>query len=136
MTTASKEKYIEAVGRRKTATARVRLTPASKTSVIINDKTLAQYFPVADFQMVVNEPFENAKLEKKFAVTAKVEGGGMNAQAEAVRHGITRCLVELDETLRTSLKKAGFLKRDPRSRERRKAGLAQAARKRKQWSKR
>ncbi len=136
MTTATKDKYFEAVGRRKTATARVRLTPASKASVIINDKTLAQYFPVVDMQMVVNEPFENAKLEKKFSVTAKVEGGGMNAQAEAVRHGITRCLVEIDETLRTSLKKAGFLKRDPRSRERRKAGLAQAARKRKQWSKR
>jgi small subunit ribosomal protein S9 len=91
---------------------------------------------VGDVVVVVNEPFENAKLEKKFAVTAKVEGGGINAQAEAIRHGITRCLVEFDETLRTSLKKAGFLKRDPRSRERRKAGLAQAARKRKQWSKR
>jgi small subunit ribosomal protein S9 len=132
----TKDTYFEAVGRRKTATARVRLTPAGKASVIVNDKTLAQYFPVADLQMVVNEPFENAKLEKKFAVTAKVEGGGINAQAEAIRHGITRCLVEFDETLRTSLKKAGFLKRDPRSRERRKAGLAQAARKRKQWSKR
>jgi small subunit ribosomal protein S9 len=132
----TKDTYFEAVGRRKTATARVRLTPAGKASVIVNDKTLVQYFPVADLQMVVNEPFENAKLEKKFAVTAKVEGGGINAQAEAIRHGITRCLVEFDETLRTSLKKAGFLKRDPRSRERRKAGLAQAARKRKQWSKR
>jgi small subunit ribosomal protein S9 len=132
----TKDTYFEAVGRRKTATARVRLTPAGKASVIVNDKTLVQYFPVVDLQMVVNEPFENAKLEKKFAVTAKVEGGGINAQAEAIRHGITRCLVEFDETLRTSLKKAGFLKRDPRSRERRKAGLAQAARKRKQWSKR
>ncbi len=136
MTTTNKDKYFEAVGRRKTATARVRLTPASKTSVVVNDKTLVQYFPVVDMQMVVSEPFENSNLEKKFSVTAKVSGGGMNAQAEAVRHGITRCLVEFDETLRTSLKKSGFLKRDPRSRERRKAGLAQAARKRKQWSKR
>lgn len=136
MSATTKDKYFEAVGRRKTATARVRLTPASKTSVIVNDKTLAQYFPVVDLQLTVNEPFESAKLEKKFAVTAKVEGGGIAAQAEAIRHGITRCLVEFDPNLRVSLKKEGFLKRDPRSRERRKAGLAQAARKRKQWSKR
>ncbi len=136
MTTANKDKYFEAVGRRKTATARVRLTPAAKLAVTVNDKTLAQYFPVADLQMIVGEPFEKQKLDKKFSVTAKVEGGGMNAQAEAIRHGITRCLVEFDESLRVPLKKLGFLKRDPRSRERRKAGLAQAARKRKQWSKR
>lgn len=130
----TKEKYFEAVGRRKTATARVRLTPAAKSSYIVNEKTLAEYFPVVDLQTVVTEAFE--KVEKKFAVSAKVSGGGMNAQAESVRHGIARCLVEFDETLRTPLKKSGFLKRDPRSRERRKAGLAQAARKRKQWSKR
>ncbi len=136
MTTASKEKYFEAVGRRKTATARVRLTPAGKSSVVINDKTLTQYFPVVDLQMIVTEPFEKHTLDKKFAVTAQVNGGGINAQAEAIRHGITRCLVGYDETLRVPLKKLGFLKRDPRSRERRKAGLAQAARKRKQWSKR
>lgn len=136
MTTAIKEKYIEAVGRRKTATARVRLTPAAKPVVTINDKTLAQYFPVVDLQMIVMEAFEKQAIDKKFSVSAKVEGGGMNAQAEAIRHGITRCLVEFDEALRVPLKKLGFLKRDPRSRERRKAGLAQAARKRKQWSKR
>lgn len=130
----TKEKYFEAVGRRKTATARVRLTPATKSAYTINDKTLVEYFPVADLQTIVTEAFE--KVEKKFAVSAKVSGGGMNAQAESVRHGIARCLVEFDETLRTPLKKSGFLKRDPRSRERRKAGLAQAARKRKQWSKR
>jgi small subunit ribosomal protein S9 len=128
--------YFEAVGRRKTATARVRLTPAAKSSYIINDKTLVEYFPVADLQFVITEAFEKNKLEKKFAVSAKVSGGGMNAQAEAVRHGIARCLVDFDEALRIPLKKSGFLKRDPRSRERRKAGLAQAARKRKQWSKR
>lgn len=132
----TKEKYFEAVGRRKTATARVRLVPASKSSYVINEKTLVEYFPVEDLQFVVTEAFEKNKLEKKFSVSAKVHGGGIAAQAEAVRHGIARCLVEFDETLRTPLKKSGFLKRDPRSRERRKAGLAQAARKRKQWSKR
>ncbi len=136
MTTANKDKYIEAVGRRKTATARVRLVPASKVSVTINDQTLAEYFPVVDMQMIVTEAFDKHDEVKKFSVSARVSGGGMNSQAEAIRHGITRCLVESDETLRIPLKKLGFLKRDPRSKERRKAGLAQAARKRKQWSKR
>lgn len=136
MTTENKDKYIEAVGRRKTATARVRLVPASKVSVTINDQTLAQYFPVVDMQMIVTEAFDKHDDVKKFSVSAHVSGGGMNSQAEAIRHGITRCLVESDETLRIPLKKLGFLKRDPRSKERRKAGLAQSARKRKQWSKR
>jgi len=133
---ATKEKYFEAVGRRKTATARVRITPASKQSVMVNDKLLNEYFTVPNQQAIVAEPFEKGKLEKKFVVTAKVSGGGTNAQAEAIRHGITRALVEMDGELRAPLKKLGFLKRDPRAKERRKAGLAQAARKRKQWSKR
>lgn len=133
---ATKERYIEAVGRRKTATARVRLTPATKQSVMVNDKLLNEYFTVPNHQAIVSEPFEKGKLEKKFTVTARVSGGGTNAQAEAIRHGITRVLVEMDAELRAPLKKLGFLKRDPRARERRKAGLAQAARKRKQWSKR
>lgn len=136
MTTSSKDKYFEAVGRRKTATARVRITPSAKSHFTINDKSLEEYFTVPNQQAIVTEPFEKNKLEKKFTVTAKVSGGGMNAQAESIRHGITRCLVDFDESLRVALKKAGFLKRDPRSRERRKPGLAQAARKRKQWSKR
>ncbi len=131
-----KDKYFEAVGRRKTATARVRMTPASKSSIMVNDKLLSEYFPVRAHQLTVSDPFDKSESEKKFAVTAHVNGGGTNAQAEAVRHGITRALVEFDAELRTPLKKLGFLKRDPRARERRKAGLAQAARKRKQWSKR
>ncbi len=133
---ATKERYFEAVGRRKTATARVRITPATKASFIVNDKLLSEYFPVVDLQSTASESFDKQKLEKKFAVIAKVSGGGIAAQAEAIRHGVTRALVEFDAELRTPLKKLGFLKRDPRSRERRKAGLAQAARKRKQWSKR
>lgn len=136
MSVTTKERYIEAVGRRKTATARVRITPSTKTSFIVNDKLLEDYFGVADLRLVATEAFDKQKLEKKFSVIAKVNGGGIAAQAEAIRHGVTRALVKFDAELRTPLKKLGFLKRDPRSRERRKAGLAQAARKRKQWSKR
>lgn len=136
MATTAKDKYFEAVGRRKTATARVRITPAAKATFMVNDKLVNDYFPVADHQKTVSEAFDEAKTEKKWAVTAHVNGGGTSSQAEAVRHGITRALVEFDAELRAPLKKLGFLKRDPRARERRKAGLAQAARKRKQWSKR
>lgn len=132
----TKDTYVEAVGRRKTATARVRITPASKSSFIVNDKLVSDYFFVPNLRVTAEEALEKGGIEKKFAVVAKVVGGGMNAQAEAVRHGLTRALVEFEAELRTPLKKLGFLKRDPRSRERRKAGLAQAARKRKQWSKR
>jgi small subunit ribosomal protein S9 len=110
--------------------------PASKPTFVVNDKMLNDYFSVADLLKLANEAFEKHPMEKKFSVTVKVTGGGMSAQAEAIRHGITRALVKFDEELRSPLKKLGFLKRDPRSRERRKAGLAQAARKRKQWSKR
>ena len=135
MTTAT-TKYIEAVGRRKTATARVRLTAGTKTSFIVNDKLLEDYFGVADYRAVAKEAFDKNPIDKKFSVIAQVSGGGISAQAEAIRHGITRALVKYDAELRSPLKKLGLLKRDPRSRERRKAGLAQAARKRKQWSKR
>lgn len=135
-TTPSKDKYFEAVGRRKTATARVRITPAAKATFVVNDKMLNDYFKVSDLVKMATEAFDKQPMEKKFSVMAKVSGGGINAQAEAIRHGVTRALVKFDEELRSPLKKLGFLKRDPRSRERRKAGLAQAARKRKQWSKR
>ncbi len=135
-TTKTKEKYFEAVGRRKTSTSRVRMTPAAKTTVTINDKTLNEYFSVDALRKVVTDAFDKSELTQNFAVTAVVSGGGINGQADAIRHGITRALVKFDPNLRGALKKLGFLKRDPRSRERRKAGLAQAARKRKQWSKR
>lgn len=136
MSAATKEKYFEAVGRRKTATARVRITPSAKPTFVVNDKMLTDYFTVADLVAISKQAFEKHPIDKKFSVTAEVVGGGINAQAEAIRHGITRALVKFDAELRSPLKKLGLLKRDPRSRERRKAGLAQAARKRKQWSKR
>ena len=129
----TKERYIEAVGRRKTAVARVRLTPASKNSIVVNDKEIESYFTVADMQNTINLPLK--EVEGKFKITAKIVGGGMHSQAEALRHGIARAIVAGDEMLRKTLKKAGYLKRDPRSKERRKFGLKKA-RKAPQWSKR
>lgn len=133
MTAADKKKYIETIGRRKTSSARVRITPASKASYTINDKELAVYFPTAELQKIVTDPI--AINGTHYAVTVKVVGGGIHSQAEAVRHGIARGLVKNDEADKTKLKQAGFLKRDPRSKERRKFGLKKA-RKSPQWSKR
>jgi len=131
--TESKEQVIAAVGRRKTAVARVRLTPGTKSSFEVNGKELHVFFPVAEMQTIVKQPF--TELSDKFKVTAKIVGGGVHAQAEALRHGIARALVAHNAELRKDLKKAGFLKRDPRSKERRKFGLKKA-RKAPQWSKR
>jgi len=132
-------RYIEAVGRRKNAIARVRLTPAAKTSFLINDsRDLDSYFPTAEQQKIVTGAFSTARDGANvlhFTVTAHVNGGGMNGQAVAVRHGIARALIDLDKELRPKLKKAGYLKRDPRAKERRKFGLKKA-RKAPQWSKR
>ncbi len=129
----SAERYIEAVGRRKTAIARARLTPASKMSVVINGKDVNDFFPTKALQMVALEAF--LKSPTQFMVTIVVKGGGISGQAVAVRHAISRALIEHDISLRGALKSEGFLKRDPRAKERRKAGLVKA-RKRKQWSKR
>ncbi|TAL49037.1 30S ribosomal protein S9 [Patescibacteria group bacterium] len=132
----TKEKgYIEAIGRRKTATARVRLWPASKTTFSVNDRSLLEYFKVPEHRMLTEETFSKAKISQKFKITALVRGGGVAAQAEAVRHGIARALVAFDPELRKKLKKLGFLKRDQRMKERRKFGLKKA-RKAPQWSKR
>ena len=128
-------KYIEAVGRRKTAVARVRLTPASKTSITVEEKELHEYFPTEEMRDIANEPFMEGVTTGKFKVTAKINGGGIHSQAEALRHGIARALVKDDEQLRKPLKKEGMLKRDPRAKERRKFGLKKA-RKAPKWSKR
>lgn len=128
--------YIEAVGRRKTATARVRITPAGKNTFTINNKTLVAYFPTEALQSTAKSSLVNSKLENiKFSVSAMVKGGGKQAQAEALRHGVARALVEFDIELRKTLKKLGFLKRDPRKKERKKFGL-KGARRAPQWSKR
>lgn len=132
---AEDKKYIETVGRRKTSIARVRLFEASKTSYLINERELENYFPTADLQRIATEPFIKTKLASKFKITAHIKGGGVSSQVEAFRHGVSRALVEWDKELRGKLKKAGFLKRDPRAKERRKFGLKKA-RKAPQWSKR
>ena len=130
-----KKKYIEAIGRRKTSTARVRLTPASKGSIIINDRDPKEYFPTGELTKILYDVFTQAKPEKDFEVTVKVSGGGIHSQAEAIRHGMARALVAFDEAFHAVVKKEGFLKRDPRAKERRKFGLKKA-RKAPQWSKR
>jgi len=129
---ATKE-YIETVGRRKTASARVRLASAKNTSITVNDKPAADYFPLAIMVDTINAPFKT--VGGAYAVTAIVKGGGHKAQAEAVRHGIARALTELDAAFRKDLKVKGYLKRDPRAKERKKFGL-KAARRAPQWSKR
>lgn len=131
--TAKTDKYIETVGRRKTAVARVRLTPASKIEVVVNEKEFEKYFPTQELRRTVMSAFND--LEGKFNVTAKLTGGGISAQAEALRHGIARALIADEPGLRTKLKVKGFLKRDPRAKERRKFGLKKA-RKAPKWSKR
>ncbi len=127
--------YVESVGRRKTAIARARLTPAARTIVSINNKDANEYFDTEALRVAALEPFLKVSLPVQFAVTVVVRGGGIAGQAIAVRHAISRALVEYQHDLRTTLKKEGFLKRDPRAKERRKFGLKKA-RKRAQWSKR
>jgi small subunit ribosomal protein S9 len=128
--------YVEGIGRRKTATARVRLTPASETTITVNGKELKDYFQnlshQQDLQSVLGT--KDAGIEH-YTITAKVIGGGLSSQAEAIRLGIARALVKEKASRRSPLKAEGFLKRDPRSVERKKFGLRKA-RKRPAWSKR
>ncbi len=128
--------YIEGIGRRKTATARVRLTPAKETTVTVNEKSLKDYFQNEAFEATVMSVLnvKDAGIEN-YAVTVKVSGSGLSAQSEAVRLGIARALVKEKAPRRSILKPLGFLKRDQRSVERKKFGLHKA-RKRPQWSKR
>ena len=134
MATETKQ-YIEGIGRRKTASARVRLTPADGQIIVVNNQPLADYFYSDTLVRELLSVFDSEGVSKSYQITAKVTGGGLSAQAEAVRLGIARALVKEDETNRSVLKKAGFLKRDPRSKERKKFGLLKA-RLRGQWSKR
>lgn len=129
------EKYFEAKGRRKTSVARVRLFSSSQPSFLVNDKKMEIYFPTKEMHHLIEEPLRNLKTLGKFKVSAKIKGGGIHSQAEALRHGISRALIKFNADFRKPLKKLGFLKRDPRMKERRKFGLKKA-RKAPQWSKR
>lgn len=133
--TLKKGRYIETVGRRKTAIARVRIAEAGRSSIIINGKSLAEYFPMSALQNIVENALTTANITQKFSISVKVLGGGITSQAESVRLGIARALIIYDAELRDGLKKAGYLKRDPRIKERKKPGLKKA-RKAAQWSKR
>ena len=121
-------------GRRKTATARVFLR-AGNGNITINDRTIDQYFGREVARMIVRQPLEKVELVNKFDINVTVAGGGSFGQAGAIRHGITRALMEYDETLRPPLRQAGFVTRDAREVERKKVGLRKA-RKRPQYSKR
>lgn len=114
-------------GRRKSSSARVYLRPGSG-NITVNTKTLADYFGRETSRMVVRQPLELTELLNKFDVKVTVRGGGNNGQAGAIRHGITRALMEYDETLRAPLRKAGFVTRDAREVERKKVGLRKARR--------
>ena len=121
-------------GRRKTSVARVRLVPG-EGNVVINGRHIDEYFGIKTLDLIVKQPLYLTETADKYDVIANVQGGGPSGQAGAIRHGISRALLELDAELRPALKKAGFLTRDPREKERRKYGLKKA-RKASQFSKR
>jgi small subunit ribosomal protein S9 len=132
---AEKKNIIWTTGRRKTAVARVRLIPGGAGTITVNQRTLEDYFPRPTSRMRILEPFEATETTGQYDVLVSVEGGGIAAQADAVRHGISRALVAATETLRSTLRKGGMLTRDPREVERKKYGHHKA-RKRPQYSKR
>jgi len=127
--------FTNAVGRRKTAIATVRITPAAKSSLVVNGKTAKEYFKTDLRAKIAEEALTIADSAETYAVTAHVEGGGIAGQADALRHAISRALTAVEPKTRTVLKAAGLMKRDPRAKERKKPGLVKA-RKAKQWSKR
>lgn len=121
-------------GRRKSSVARVRLIPGDG-KVTINGRPMEEYFGLNTLELIVRQPLVLTEMNDKYDVVASVKGGGTSGQAGAIRHGITRALMELNSDLRPALKKAGFVTRDPREKERRKYGLKKA-RKASQFSKR
>jgi small subunit ribosomal protein S9 len=128
------EQLYNATGRRKNATARVHLK-RGQGNIVINGRTLEQYFGRETGRMMVRSPLETINMPGAFDISVRVVGGGITGQAGAIRHGITRALLAYDEGLRSALRKAGFVTRDSREVERKKVGLHKA-RKRPQYSKR
>ncbi len=131
----TEQAFLYAVGRRKTAIARVRLVPGSGGTVTINEKPVERYFPNLDDRNVVLFPLTVTSNQEKFNATITVLGGGVSGQADAISHGISRALVAGDESLRKLLRQHGLLTRDPREKERKKYGLKRA-RKAPQYTKR
>ena len=128
-------KYHETIGRRKTAVARVRLSHQGEKAFTVNQKPYQKYFPTQELQKIVIAPLETMNANERFKISVLVKGGGFHAQAEAVRHGLARALTLFNATFRKRLKKAGYLSRDSRMRERKKFGLKRA-RRAPQWRKR
>ena len=125
--TSKKVQYL-GTGRRKKAIARVRLLPEGNGNITINKKSLDEYFGLDTLKYIVNQPLELTNNKSKYDVVVNVKGGGFTGQAGAIRHGIARALVLANADTKADLKKAGFLTRDPRAKERKKYGLKKARR--------
>ena len=128
-------RYWQATGRRKNAVERIRIKNTKKTNFVVNQKPFEDYFQDTEYRIIAKEALERGAAGKAFDISVFVRGGGIRAQAEAVRHALARALVEWDEGMRDSMKALKFLTRDPRMRERKKFGLKRARRAR-QWRKR
>ena len=131
----SKKKYFYGTGRRKSSVARVRVYENGTGSIIVNGRDIDEYFGLDTLKLIVRQPLVTTDLLGKVDIVATVSGGGVTGQAGAIRHGIARALLAVDESFRAPLKAAGFLTRDPRMKERKKYGL-KAARRAPQFSKR
>jgi small subunit ribosomal protein S9 len=123
-----KVEQFQAVGRRKSSIARVRLIPNGTGKITINKRDIDEYFSLDTFKLIVRQPLELVELTKKVDIIVNVAGGGLNGQAGAIRLGIARNLVKMNENLKKELKEAGFLTRDARAKERKKPGLKKARR--------
>ena len=130
----SAKPYFYGTGRRKKSVARVRIVPGTGV-ITVNKKDIDEYFGLETLKLIINQPFEATGTVGKFDIIANVNGGGLSGQAGAIRHGLSRALVQADEAHKAALKAAGFLTRDPRMKERKKYGL-KAARRAPQFSKR
>lgn len=125
----TQQQYFYGTGKRKTAIARVRLYPAAETGpMLVNGKLVEDYFNWLPWQVVINEPFRVTNTNNRFQLVAKVAGGGVNAQAEAIRHGIARALIAYDADLKATLRRHGLVTRDSRIKESKKYGLKRARR--------
>lgn len=131
----SKKPYLYGTGRRKSSVARVHLFPGGTGTITINGRDIDDYFGLETLKYIVRQPLKATDLVSKVDINATVKGGGVTGQAGAIRHGISRALLLIDESYRQPLKDAGFLTRDPRMKERKKYGL-KAARRAPQFSKR
>ena len=131
----SKKPYMYGTGRRKSSVARVHLYPGGTGSITINGRDIDEYFGLETLKLIVRQPLVTTDMSAKVDIVTTVTGGGVTGQAGAIRHGIARALLQVDETYRPALKAAGFLTRDPRMKERKKYGL-KGARRAPQFSKR